>query len=353
MTPGRSSGEDTEEAPDSRGRPRSVEIVVGGRAVQVTNPDKVFFSARGETKYDLVEYYVTVGEAALRGVRDRPTVMKRYPDGAGGPFFFQKRVPARHPDWLQTATVHFPSGRSAEEVCPADVAHLAWLANLGCIDLNPWAVRSADLEHPDELRVDLDPQPGVPFFMVRSVTLLVREVLEEHGLRGFPKTSGSRGMHVTVPIGNSYGFTEVRRAALALARELERRRPDLATAAWWKEERGEHVFVDYNQNARDRTVASAYSVRAVPDARVSCPLEWDEVGAVDPEELTMKSVPRRLRDLGDPHEHIDDYRAPLDPLLELAARDEAGGLGDAPWPPYFAKGEREPRRAPPHGAKPG
>lgn len=353
MTPERSSDEDTEEAPDSRGRSQSVEIVVGGRAVQVTNPHKVFFSARGETKYDLVQYYVTVGEAALRGVRDRPTVMKRYPDGAEGPSFFQKRVPARHPDWLQTATVHFPSGRSAEEVCPADVAHLAWLANLGCIDLNPWAVRRADLDHPDELRVDLDPQPTVPFSTVRDVTLLVREVLEEHALRGFPKTSGSRGMHVTVPIEARYGFTEVRRAALALARELERRRPDLATAAWWKEERGQHVFVDYNQNARDRTVASAYSVRAVPDARVSCPLEWDEVDAVDPEELTMESVPQRLRHVGDPHEHMDEHRAPLDPLLELAARDEAGGLGDAPWPPYFAKGEREPRRAPPRRAKPG
>lgn len=327
--------------------PGAVELEVDGRTVRVTNPDKVFFSARGETKLDLVQYYVAVGEAALRGVLERPTVMKRYPDGAEGPSFFQKRVPANRPPWLQTATVQFPSGRSADEVCPTDVAHLAWVANLGCIDLNPWAVRRRDLDHPDELRIDLDPQEGVPFDAVRQLTLLVREVLQEHGMSAFPKTSGSRGMHLVVPIEPRHGFTEVRRAALALARELERRRPELATAAWWKEERGARVFVDYNQNARDRTVASAYSVRAVPDARVSCPLDWDEVPDVDPADLTMATVPPRLAGRGDSYARVDDRRFELEPLLELAARDESEGLGDAPWPPHFPKAEREPRRAPP------
>jgi DNA ligase D len=323
------------------------ELDVDGRTVTVTNPGKVFFSARGETKLDLVRYYVAVGDGALRGVLERPTVLKRYPDGAEGPSFFQKRVPSHRPHWLETATVHFPSGRSAEEVCPTDVAHIAWMANLGCIDLNPWAVRRRDLDHPDELRVDLDPQPGVDFASVRKVALLTREVLAEHGLEGFPKTSGSRGMHILVPIEPNHGFTDVRRAALALARELERRTPDLATSAWWKEERGQRVFVDYNQNARDRTVASAYSVRAVPDARVSCPLEWDEVPDADPEDLTMVTVPPRVAREGDPFTRMDNVRFGIEPLLDLAARDEAEGLGDAPWPPHFPKGDREPRRAPP------
>lgn len=314
-----------------------VELEVAGRRVTVTNPDKVFFSARGETKLDLVRYYVRVGEAALGPVRDRPMVLKRYPDGAEGASFFQKRVPPRRPAWLQTATVRFPSGRSAQEVCPADVAHLAWVANLGCIDLNPWAVRIPDLDHPDELRIDLDPQPGVGFAEVREVALAVREVLDAHAMVGFPKTSGSRGMHVHVPIEPTHGFSEVRRAALALARALERSRPDLVTAAWWKRERGARVFVDYNQNARDRTVASAYSVRARPDARVSCPVTWEEVPDVEPEDLTMATVPDRLETLGDPYAGEDTARVDLAPLLELADRDEAGGLGDAPWPPYFPK----------------
>jgi DNA ligase D len=329
----------------------SVELEVDGRAVRVSNPDKVFFSLRGETKLDLVRYYVTVGEAALRGVYDRPTVLKRYPDGAEGKWFFQKRVPKGHPEWIRTATVHFPSGRSADEVCPADVAHLAWIANLGCIDLNPWPVRRADLDRPDELRVDLDPQDGVPFEAVRTVAMDVREVLAEHSLAGFPKTSGSRGIHVVVPIEPRYSFTEVRRAALALARALERRRPDVATSAWWKEERGARVLVDYNQNARDRTVASAYSVRALPDGRVSCPLDWDEVPDVDPAELTMATVPGRLAARGDPFAAVDDRRYGLEGLLDLAARDEAGGLGDAPWPPHFPKAPTEPRRVAPSRAR--
>ena len=330
-----------------RHRRGDVELSVGEHQVTVTNASKVFFALRGETKLDLVQYYLAVGDAALRGVYERPVVMKRYPDGAEGPSFFQKRVPQSRPVWLETATVHFPSGRSAEEVCPTDVAHLAWMANLGCIDLNPWAVRRKDLDHPDELRVDLDPQEGVPFAAVREVALLARDLLGDCGLPAFPKTSGSRGMHLLVPIEPRHDFGDVRRAALALARELERRRPDLATAKWWKSERGQRVFVDYNQNARDRTVASAYSVRAVPDARVSCPLRWEEVPGVDPADFTMATVPARLERTGDPFADMDDRRFPLEPLLEMAARDDAEGLGDAPWPPHFPKGEREPRRAPP------
>ncbi|MGH9086506.1 MAG: non-homologous end-joining DNA ligase, partial [Acidimicrobiales bacterium] len=296
----------------------SVDLDVDGRPVTVTRPDKVFFTACGATKLDLVDYYLSVGEAALQCVRDRPMVLKRYPGGVGGSWFFQKRVPAKRPEWLQSVVVHFPSGRTAEELCPADLAHLVWAVNLGCIDLNPWAVRRNDLDHPDELRVDLDPQPGVDFAAVRQVTLLVRELLDDHGLAGFPKTSGSRGMHVVVPIVPRYGFTDVRRAALALARRLERRRPDLATAAWWKLDRGSRVFVDYNQNARDRTVASAYSVRPRPAATVSCPLAWEEVAQVEPRDLTLATVPERFRTLGDPGAGIDDHRGRLDHLLERA-----------------------------------
>ena len=329
-----------------------VDLEVEGRTVTVTNPDKVFFSARGETKLDLARYYVHVGEGALRGVYERPTVLKRFPDGAEGDFFYQKRVPTKgRPPWLETVTVSFPSGRSAEELCPTDVAHLVWAVNLGCIDLNPWPVRRDDVDHPDELRVDLDPQPGVPFTTVRTVALEVGEVLEEHGLVGYPKTSGSRGMHLNVRIQPRWSFTEVRRAALALARELERRRPDQVTSAWWKEERGERVFVDYNQNARDRTVASAYSVRDNPDARVSCPLAWDEVPDVEPGDLTMATVPARLAVREDPAAGIDDHPCSLDSLLDLAARDEREGLGDAPWPPHFAKQRGEPRRVMPSRAR--
>jgi DNA ligase D-like protein (predicted polymerase) len=330
----------------------SVTVEVDGREVAVSNPDKVFFSARGETKLDLVHYYLAVGPAALQGVRERPTVLKRYPDGAEGEFFFQKRVPPKRPDWLQTVTVTFPSGRSADELCPVDVAHLVWAANLGCIDLNPWPVRRADVDHPDELRVDLDPQPGVPFAAVREVALCVREVLDEHGgLVGYPKTSGSRGIHVNVRIEAAWGFTDMRRAALALAREVERRHPTLATSKWWKEERGERVFVDYNQNARDRTVASAWSVRPNPEAWVSCPLTWDEVPDVEPGDLTMATVPARYAERGDPGEAIDSTAYSLEPLLDLAARDEAESLGDAPWPPHFPKRRGEPKRVQPSKAR--
>ncbi|MGH9066993.1 MAG: DNA polymerase domain-containing protein [Acidimicrobiales bacterium] len=323
-----------------------VELDVDGRQVRITNPDKVFFSARGETKLDLARYYLAVGPAALLGVSRRPTVLKRYTNGAEGDFFYQKRVPSSRPPWVETATVTFPSGREAEEMCPTDVAHLVWAANLGCLDLNPWPVRREDLDHPDELRVDLDPMPGVDFGVVRAVTSSVAEVLEEHGLVGFPKTSGSRGIHVNVRIHPRWGFLEVRRAALALAREVERRMPDAATSAWWKQDRGQRVLIDYNQNARDRTVASAYSVRANPEARVSCPLAWEEVADVDPAELTMATVPGRLASGGDPGAGIDDHPCALDSILDLAARDEAEGLGDAPWPPHFPKAEGEPRRSP-------
>ncbi|HEX7610312.1 MAG TPA: non-homologous end-joining DNA ligase [Solirubrobacteraceae bacterium] len=321
-----------------------------GREVRVSNPAKVFFPEHGLTKLDLVNYYIECEQAVVRHLRERPTVMKRWVDGVAGKPFFQKRVPDGAPEWLETATVTFPSGRHARELVPNDAAHLVWGVNLGVVDWNPWPVRRADLDHPDELRVDLDPCPGVPFAEVREVALGVREVLEEHGLRGFPKTSGSRGVHVYVRIEPSESFEEVRRAALALAREVERRMPGRATSRWWKEER-EGVFIDYNQNARDRTVASAYSVRAVADARVSCPLEWDEVPDVEPAELRLQTVPARLRERGDPSASIDEQVGVLSGLLELAARDERDGLGDAPWPPHFRKQKGEPTRVQPSRAR--
>jgi len=326
-------------------------VEVCGHELRVSSPGKVFFPERGLTKLDLVNYYLECEQAVVRHLRERPTVMKRWVDGVQGEPFFQKRVPDTAPEWLQSATVAFPSGRHARELVPNDAAHLVWGINLGVIDWNPWPVRRADLEHPDELRIDLDPCPGVPFGEVREVTLGVREVLEQHGLRGFPKTSGSRGMHVYVRIAPEHGFEEVRRAALALAREVERRMPHRATSRWWKEER-EGVFIDYNQNARDRTVASAYSVRAVPDARVSCPLEWAEVPDVEPAELRLETVPARLRERGDPSAAIDEQPRRLESLLELAARDEREGLGDAPWPPHFRKQKGEPRRVQPSRARP-
>jgi DNA ligase D len=329
----------------------AVEIDVDGIPVRVSNPDKVYFPARGDTKLDLVNYYLAVGPGALRGVFERPTVLKRFPDGALGEPFFQKRVPEKRPEWLETVRVHFPSGRSADELCPVDVAHIIWAVNLGCLDLNPWPVRRADVDSPDELRVDLDPQPGVPFAAVRDIAGVVHEVLDAHGLVGFPKTSGSRGIHVNIRIEARWDFTEVRRAALALARAVEREVPDLATSKWWKEERGDRVFLDYNQNARDRTVASAYSVRNNAEGRVSCPLEWDEVDDVDPSDLTLATVPARYAAIGDPAAAIDESVGSLEPLLELAARDEAEGLGDEPWPPHFPKAKGEPRRVAPSRAK--
>ena len=328
----------------------AIMLELAGREVRVSNPGKLFFPEPGFTKLDLVNYYVECEAAVLRHLRERPTTLKRWVDGVTGEFFFQKRVPDSAPAWLETVTVSFPSGRSARELVAADAAHLVWGVNLGVIDWNPWPVRRQDIDHPDELRVDLDPTPEVGFDEVRAVAAGVREVLEEHDLLGFPKTSGSRGIHVNVRIEPRHSFGEVRRAALALAREVERRMPGRATSKWWKEERV-GVFVDYNQNARDRTVASAYSVRATPDARVSCPFHWSELEDVEPAALRLDTVPSLLRERGDPSAAIDDRAGSLDSLLELASRDEAAGLGDAPWPPNFAKQPGEGPRVQPSRAR--
>jgi DNA ligase D-like protein (predicted polymerase) len=321
-------------------------LTIDGRAVVVTHPDKVLFPEAKVSKLDLVNYYVAVAEGALRGAGGRPCVLVRYPEGLGGEFFFQKRAPAKRPAELEVATIRFPSGRTAEEVVPRHAADLAWMANLACIELHPHPVRADDLEHPDELRVDLDPVPGVEWPQIRQVAAVVREALAEVGLVGWPKTSGSRGVHVLVRIERRWPFEQVRRAALALARDVERRAPELATSAWWKEER-HGVFVDYNQNAKDRTVCSAYSVRPRPDARVSTPVGWDELDRCDPADFTLWTVPKRLQTIGDPHADIDAQAGSLDRLLELSARHEAEGHGDAPWPPHYRKAAGEPRRAPP------
>ncbi|MGZ4173385.1 MAG: non-homologous end-joining DNA ligase [Solirubrobacteraceae bacterium] len=327
-------------------------ITVAGREVRLSNPAKVFFPERGITKLDLVEFYLELAQPLLNQLRDRPTVLKRFVDGAAGKPFFQKRVPDSAPDWIETAEVTFPSGRTARELLPNDAAHLVWAVNLGVIDWNPWPVRRADLDHPDELRVDLDPTPEASWDDVRQIALAVRDVLADHGLNGFPKTSGSRGIHVNVRIHPEHDFNQVRRAALALAREVERRVPALATSKWWKEER-HGVFVDYNQNARDRTVASAYSVRPTPDARVSTPLEWDEVADVEPAELRFDTVRARVAERGDPGAAMDAHAGSLSALLELSRRDEEErGLGDAPWPPHFAKQRGEPKRVQPSRARP-
>ncbi len=321
-------------------------LEVAGREVAVSNPDKVFFPETGHTKMDLVRFYVAVAEGALRGIDGRPMALKRFVNGAAGEFFFQKRAPESRPDWIETVTLSFPSGRTADEIVIREPAQLVWIVNLGCIDLNPHPVRAEDLDHPDELRVDLDPIPGVEFAQVREVALATREVLEDFGLVGWPKTSGSRGIHVYARIEPRWTFPEVRRAALALAREVERRVPELATSAWWKEER-HGVFLDYNQNAKDRTVASQYSVRPTPDARVSTPLTWDEVPDVDPSAFTIGTVPERVASIGDPSEGIDDAAGSLDALLELAEQHEAVGFGDAPWPPHYEKQTGEPPRVQP------
>jgi DNA ligase D-like protein (predicted polymerase) len=326
-------------------------LEVGGREVRVTHPGKLYFTKQARlSKLDLVRYYLAVAPGALGGIRDRPIVLKRFVNGAEGEAFYQKRAPDKRPAWLRTVTLSFPSGRTAEEVVVDDAAGLAWIVNLGCIELHPHAVRAADLDHPDELRVDLDPGPGVGWDDVRRVALEVKVLLEEVGLRGFVKTSGSRGMHINARILPRWSFTEVRRAALALSREIERRAPAIATSRWWKEER-HGVFLDYNQNAKDRTTASAYSVRPLPDARVSAPLGWDEVAACDPADFTVATMPARFASRGDPHAEIDASAAALDGLLELAARDEAAGLGDAPWPPHFRKMEGEALRVAPSRAR--
>ncbi|MDT7817382.1 MAG: bifunctional non-ous end joining protein LigD [Acidobacteriaceae bacterium] len=329
-----------------------VEILsVDGREVRVTHPDKLYFSKQIKlSKLDIVRYYLSLAPGALTGIQDRPIVLKRFVNGAEGEAFYQKRAPTERPSWLRTVTLSFPSGRTAEELVVDDAAGLAWIVNLGCIELHPHPVRSRDLEHPDELRIDLDPGPGVSWADVRRVSLEVKSLLEETGLRGWAKTSGSRGMHVIARIQPRWSFGEVRRAALALSREVERRLPALASSKWWKEER-HGVFLDYNQNAKDRTTASAYSVRPLPDARVSAPLYWHEVSDCDPADFTVLTMPARFAELGDPHTDIDAAAGSLEPLLDLAARDESAGLGDAPWPPHFRKAEGESPRVSPSRAK--
>ena len=325
--------------------PREV-LTIGGHAVAVTNPEKVLFPTAGVTKLDVVRYYLAVAEGALRGAGGRPNVLVRYPNGVGGEFFYQKRAPASRPEWIEVVSLKFPSGRSAEEVVPRTAAALAWMANLACLELHPHPVRAEDLDHPDELRVDLDPVPGIEWTQVRDVAQVVRATLDDLGLAGWPKTSGSRGMHVVIRIEPRWTFDEVRRAALALAREVEQRAPALATSKWWKEER-HGVFLDYNQNAKDRTVASAYSVRPTPDARVSAPLSWEEVPVCDPRDFTLATMPGRFAAVGDCHAAMDGRPCSLTTLLDLSAKHERDGLGDAPWPPHYRKQKGEPPRAQP------
>jgi bifunctional non-homologous end joining protein LigD len=321
-------------------------LVVGGREVPISNPGKVLFPDAGYTKRDLVLYYVAVADGALRAAGGRPNMLVRYPNGVGGEFFYQKRAPTSRPPWVEVVSLRFPSGRSADEVVPRDAAALAWLANLACLELHPHPVRADDLEHPDELRVDLDPVPGVGWEQVRAVAHVADATLKDFGLTGWPKTSGSRGMHLNVRIERRWGFDEVRRAALALAREVERRAPQIATSKWWKEER-HGVFVDYNQNAKDRTVAAAYSVRPTADARVSAPLSWDEVDSCEPADFTLATMPARFASVGDRHEGIDRHPGSIERLLELSAQHEREGLGDAPWPPHYRKQQGEPPRVQP------
>jgi DNA ligase D-like protein (predicted polymerase) len=321
-------------------------LVVDGREIAISNPDKVLFPERHYTKLDLVRYYLAVAEGALRGAGGRPNMLVRYPNGLGGEHFYQKRAPESRPPWIEVVSLQFPSGRSADEVVPRDAGTLAWLANLGCLELHPHPVRAEDLDHPDELRVDLDPVPGVTWEQVREVAGVVDAALKDYGLVGWPQTSGSRGIHVNVRIEPRWSFDQVRRAALALAREVERRAPAIATSKWWKEER-HGVFVDYNQNAKDRTVASAYSVRPKPEAPVSAPLSWEEVGTCEPGDFTLATMPARFAESGDRHRGIDQHAGSLDQLLELSGRHERDGLGDAPWPPHYQKQRGEPARVQP------
>jgi len=327
-----------------------VVLEVSGRQVTVTNPNKIYFPEPKYTKIEVVRYFMAVADGAVRGVRDRPMALKRYVNGASRPAFFQKRAPETRPEWVKTATLSFPSGRTADEIVVTDASQLAWIANLGCLDLNPHPTRASDLDHPDELRVDLDPGPGIGWKQIVDVAMVVKDVLGDLGLIGWPKTSGSRGIHVYVRLCPRWSFNEIRRAALAIAREVERRAPTLATSKWWKEER-HGVFLDYNQNAKDRTVASAYSVRPTKDARVSMPLTWEQLAVCDPAEFTLATVPKMFAERGDAHGAIDDTPATLDTLLELSAKHERDGQGDAPWPPHYAKQAGEPKRVAPSRAK--
>ena len=325
-------------------------VEVAGREVAITNPGKVLFPKAGYTKRDLVAYYLVVAEGALRGSGGRPNMLVRYPDGIASEFFYQKRAPASRPDWIEVVTIRFPSGRRADEVVPRDAASLAWLANLACLELHPHPVRAEDLQHPDELRVDLDPVAGVRWTTVRKVGTVVHEVLEELGLTGYAKTSGKRGLHVYVRLKPRWTYEQVRRCALALAREVERRAPRIATTKWWKEER-HGVFIDYNQNARDRTIAGAYSVRPTPEATVSAPIEWSELADCDPRDFTLATMPERFRAKGDPHGRMDAHRHSLSRLIDLAGRQESEGRQDAPWPPHYRKAANEPKRVAPSRAR--
>ncbi|NYV74824.1 non-homologous end-joining DNA ligase [Streptomyces sp. UH6] len=330
----------------------AVELDAGGRKVRLSHPDKVLFPEKGYTKRDLAEYYLAVGPGALRALRERPTALQRYPDGVEGEWFFQKRVPKNHPDWIPTAHITFPSGRSADEMCPTEIAAVVWAVQFNTVTFHPWPVRRADVDRPDELRLDLDPQPGTGYEDAVTAAHELRAVLEEHGVRGWPKTSGGRGIHVFVPIAARWTFTEVRRAAIAAGRELERRMPERVTTRWWKEERGEKIFVDYNQTARDRTIASAYSVRPRPHAPVSAPLRWEEVGEARPEDFDIRTMAARFAEVGDVHADMEEHAFSLEPLLELARRDEAEhGLGDLPYPPEYPKMPGEPKRVQPSRAR--
>jgi DNA ligase D len=331
----------------------AVEVEVAGRAVRLTSPDKVYFPQRGFTKRDVFEYYLAVGDGIMRALGRRPTTLQRFPDGIDGEMFFQKRVPTRGvPTWIESAEIAFPSGRTAQELCPTDLAHVAWAAQMGTVVFHPWPVRADRPDNPDELRLDLDPQPGVPFSGVVATAGVVREVLDDLGITGFPKTSGGRGVHVYVRIRPEWTFVQVRRAAIALAREVERRRPELVTTAWWKEERGERVFIDFNQMARDRTIACAYSLRANPRATVSTPVTWDELAQVEPDDFDLRTVPERFAEIGDPHAAIDDLAYDLTPVLEWVERDERDGLGDMPYPPDHPKMPGEPPRVQPSRKNP-
>jgi DNA ligase D len=329
----------------------AIELEVGARTVRVSNPGKVFFSTRGETKLDLVNYYVSVGDGIVRALYERPTQLKRHVDGAESEPIYQKRVPKHRPDWIETARVTFPSGRHADELCVTELAQVIWAVNLATLDFHPWTSRRAHVEQPDELRIDIDPQPGTGFAEGKRVAAVVREVLGELGYTGWPKTSGNRGIHIACRIEPNWSFPEVRRCALAFAREVERRAPDLVTTAWWKEERGERVFIDYNQNARDRTIASGYSVRARPDGTVSAPVTWDELPDCETEDFTIATMPARFAELGDVHEGIDEAVCDLRKLLEWVERDEHEGLGEAPYPPNFPKMPGEPKRVQPSRAR--
>jgi DNA ligase D len=329
-----------------------VELEVGGRVVKVTNPDRVYFPARGETKLDLANYYISVGDGIVRALRERPCMLHRYPEGVGGEKIYQKRLPKGAPEWVETTEVSFPSGRTADELCVTELASVVWAVQMSTVEFHPWHTRRAAVEQPDELRIDLDPQPGTDFGDAKRVAVVVRETLADLGWTGWPKTSGNRGVHIYVRIEPSYGFKEVRRAALAFAREVERRMPSLVTTAWWKEERGEKVFVDFNQNAKDRTIAAAYSVRGFDHGPVSAPVTWDELPDVETEDFTIATMPSRFASLGDVHAGIDDVRVDIQPLLEWSDRDEREhGLGEAPYPPNYPKMEGEPMRVQPSRAR--